>query len=101
MLVFEPNSCHLRGVLIFYLHLLEIAAEARRMLSSTYDEAAPSERMCREWFQYFKSGDSDMHDLHVDGQTEYSRCIWWDQLGVVYEVCPESIGPTFIFPRWR
>ena len=29
-------------------------AEANRMLSSTYSEAALSERTCREWFQRFK-----------------------------------------------
>ena len=44
MSVFEPNSCHLQEVLIFYLHLKKTAAEAHRMLSSTYDEAGLSEK---------------------------------------------------------
>jgi len=57
MSAFEPNSRHLREVLIFCFHLKKITAEAHRMLSSTYGEAALSERMCREWFQRFKSGD--------------------------------------------
>ena len=36
------------------------AAEAHRMLSNTYGEAAISERMCRKWFQRFKNGDFDV-----------------------------------------
>ena len=39
------------------------------MFSSTYGEAAISERMCREWFQRFKSGDFDVEDRH-DGKKE-------------------------------
>ena len=55
MSVFEPNSRHFREVLIFCFHLKKTAAEARRMLSSTYSEDALSERTCREWFQRFRS----------------------------------------------
>ena len=36
------------------------------MLSSTYSEAALSERMCRKWFQCSKSGDFDVEDQHFD-----------------------------------
>ena len=32
------------------------------MLSNTYDEAAISERTCREWFQRFKNDDFDVQD---------------------------------------
>jgi len=38
------------------------AAEAHRMLSNAYDEAAISERTCREWFQRFENGDFDVED---------------------------------------
>ena len=38
------------------------------MLSSTYDEAALSERTCREWFQRFKSGDFDVEDRPGGGK---------------------------------
>ena len=38
------------------------------MLSNTYDEAAISERMCREWFQRFKNGDFDVEDRHSGGR---------------------------------
>ena len=39
-------------------------AEAHRMLSSTYGQAALTKRMCREWFQCFKSSDFDLKDRH-------------------------------------
>ena len=42
------------------------AAEAHQMLSN--DEAAISERMCREWFQRFKNGDFDVEDRHSGGR---------------------------------
>ncbi|GFV31106.1 uncharacterized protein TNCV_4314311 [Trichonephila clavipes] len=51
------------------------AAEAYRMLSNTYGEAAISERTCREWFRRFKDDDFDVEDQHG---------IWWDLNGVVY-----------------
>ncbi|KAM0731595.1 Mariner Mos1 transposase [Formica fusca] len=54
MSVYEPNSRHLREVLIFCFNMKKFAAEAHRMLSNTYGEAAISERTCREWFQRFK-----------------------------------------------
>ncbi|GFX30635.1 mariner Mos1 transposase [Trichonephila clavipes] len=78
----EPNSRHLREVLIFCFNMKKSAAEAHRMLSNTYGEAAISERTCREWFQRFKNGDFDVEDQHG---------IWWDQLGVVYY---ELLKPT-------
>ena len=34
------------------------------MLSSTYGQAALTKRMCREWFQCFKSSDFDLKDRH-------------------------------------
>ena len=64
MSVFEPNSRHLREVLIFFFHLKKTADESHGMLSSSYGEAALSERTCREWFQRFKSGDFDVEDRH-------------------------------------
>jgi len=42
----------------------KFAAEAHRMLSNTYGEAAISEGTCREWFQRFKNGDFDVEDRH-------------------------------------
>jgi len=43
-------------------------AEAHRMLSNTYCDAAISERTCREWFQRFKNSDFDVEDRHSDGR---------------------------------
>ncbi|EGI60667.1 Mariner Mos1 transposase, partial [Acromyrmex echinatior] len=59
---------HLREVLIFCFNTKKSAAEAHRMLSNTYDEAAISERTCREWFQRFKNGDFDVEDRHSGGR---------------------------------
>ena len=44
------------------------ATEVHRILSSTYGEAALSERKCRGWFQRFKSGDFDVEDRHSGGK---------------------------------
>ena len=44
MSVFEPNSLHLRESLIFCFHLKKTAAEANRMILSTYGEAALSKK---------------------------------------------------------
>ena len=50
------------------------AAEAYRMLSNIYDDAAISERTCREWFQRFKNGDFDVqgHALYLMGPARRS-----------------------------
>ena len=68
MSVFKQNSRHLRVVLIFCFHLKKTAADAHRMLSSTYGEAVLNERTCREWIQCFKSGDFDVKDRHSGGK---------------------------------
>ncbi|GFW64083.1 mariner Mos1 transposase [Trichonephila clavipes] len=67
MSAFEPNSRHLWEVLIFCFNMKKSAAEAHRMLSNTYGEAASSERTCREWFQRFKNGDFEV-DQHGGGR---------------------------------
>ena len=64
MSVYEPDSRHLREVLIFCFNMKKSVAEAPRMLSNIYGEAAISERTCREWFQRFKNGDFDVEDRH-------------------------------------
>ena len=38
------------------------------MLSSTYGEAALSERTYHEWFQRFKGGDFDVKDRNAGGK---------------------------------
>ena len=68
MTVLEPNSRHLRGILIFFFHLKKTVAEVHRMLSSTYGEASLSERKYHEWFQHFKSSDFDVEDRHGGGK---------------------------------
>ena len=67
MSVYEPNSRHLREILIFCFNIKKSAAEADRMLSNTYGETTISERTCREWFQRFK-GDFDVEDRYSGGR---------------------------------
>jgi len=67
MSVYEPNSRHLRKVLIFF-NIKKSAAETHRMLSNTYGKTTISERTYREWFQRFKSGDFDIEDRHGGGR---------------------------------
>ncbi|GFW75207.1 mariner Mos1 transposase [Trichonephila clavipes] len=64
MSAYEPNSRHLREVLMLCFNMKKSAAEAHRMLSNTYGEATISERTFREWFQRFKNGDFDVEDQH-------------------------------------
>ena len=74
MSVYEPNSRHLREILIFCFNTKKSAAEAHRMLSNTYGEAAISERTYREWFQRFKNSDFDVqgHALYLVGPARRS-----------------------------
>ncbi|EGI61711.1 Mariner Mos1 transposase [Acromyrmex echinatior] len=66
MSVYEPNSCHLREVLIFCFNMKKSAAEAHRMLSNIYGEVI-NERTCRKWFQRFKKSDFHVED-HSGGR---------------------------------
>ena len=68
MSAYEPNSRHLREVLIFCFNMKKSAAEAHLMLSKPYGEAAISERTCQEWFQRFKNGDFDVEDRYGGGR---------------------------------
>jgi len=65
---FEPNKRHLRELLIYFFNLKKSAAEAHRLLVEAYNEAALSERTCREWFQKFKNGDFDVEDKDRSGR---------------------------------
>ncbi|GBP46604.1 Mariner Mos1 transposase [Eumeta japonica] len=45
-----------------------VCAEAHRLLVEAYNEAASSERPCREWFQKFKNGDFHVEDKDRSGR---------------------------------
>ncbi|GFV72212.1 mariner Mos1 transposase [Trichonephila clavipes] len=68
MPAYVPNSHHLWEGLIFCFNLKKSAAEAHRMLSNTYGEAAISERTYREWFQRFKNGYFEIEDQNGGGR---------------------------------
>jgi len=57
---FELNKRHLWELLIYFFNLKKSAAEARRLLVEAYDDAALSERSCRERFQKFKNSEFDV-----------------------------------------
>ena len=57
---FEPNTRHLRELLIYLFNLKKSATEAHRLLLEAYSVAALSERSCREWFQKFNNGEFDV-----------------------------------------
>jgi len=44
------------------------AAEAHRLLVEAYNDAALSEKNCREWFQKFKNGEFDVEDKERSGR---------------------------------
>jgi len=60
MSTFEQNKRHLREV-FFCFKWKKTAAEAYQMLVEVYGDNAPSDKICREWFRYFKS-DFDLED---------------------------------------
>jgi len=53
---------HLREILIFCFNWKKNAAEVHRMLVEVYDDTAPTDKSCREWFQRFKDGDFSVED---------------------------------------
>lgn len=66
--VYEPNSHHLRDVLIFYYSMKKSAVETRRMLSNTYGENTISERM--SGLLRFRNGDFHVEDWHNGGRVK-------------------------------
>ena len=50
------------------------------MLSSTYGEAALSERTCCEWFQRFKSGGFNILDRHGGEKEQIFEDPKWETL---------------------
>ena len=57
----------------------KFAAEAHRMLSNTYGEAAISERTCHKWFQRFKNGNFDVEDGIAVEERRFSKMQNWRQ----------------------
>jgi len=65
---FEPNKRHLQELSIYFFNLKKSVAEAHRLLVEAYDNAALSERSCREWFQKFKNSEFDVEDKERSGR---------------------------------
>ncbi|GBP90369.1 Mariner Mos1 transposase [Eumeta japonica] len=100
---FEPNKGHLRELLIYFFNLIKSAAEAHRLLVETYNEAALSERICREWFQKFKNGDFDVEDkdrvgrskIYEDAELEEDSPQTQKELALTLEVTQQAIKQSF------
>ena len=74
MSVFQPNSRHLREVLIFCFNLKKTAAEAHRMPLSTYCEVSLiGRKYYYKWFKRFESGDFDDEDWHDSGKEKFVK----------------------------
>ena len=82
MSVYEPNSCHLREVLIFYFNMKKSAAEAHRMRLLLMVRAILVKERVVSVFNASRT---------VILTSKVMLCIWWDQLGVVYY---ELLKPT-------
>jgi len=76
MLSFKPNKRHLRELLMYFFNLKKSAAEVHRLLVKEYDDAALSERSCREWFQKFNS-EFDIEDKERSGRPKVYEDAEW------------------------
>jgi len=65
---FMLTKQHLREVLIFCFNWKKSAAEAHRMLVEVYDDTAPTDKSCMEWFRHFKDGDFSVENKPRSGQ---------------------------------
>jgi len=70
---FVLTKQHLREVFCF--NWKKSAAEAHRMLVEVYDDTAPIDKLCREWFRRFKDGDFSVEDKPRSGQPKKIRRI--------------------------
>jgi len=59
---------HLREILIFCFNWKKSAVEAHGILVEVYDDTAPTDKSCKEWFRYFKNGDFSVEDKSRSGQ---------------------------------
>ncbi|GBP15169.1 Mariner Mos1 transposase [Eumeta japonica] len=59
---FKPNNHRLRELLIYFFNLKKSGTKAHQLIVEAYNQAAWSERICREWFQKLKNGDFDVED---------------------------------------
>jgi len=65
---FVLTKQHLREVLIFCFNWKKSATEAHRMFVEVYDDTAPTNKSCREWFRHFKDEDFKVENKPLDSQ---------------------------------
>ncbi|GBP55469.1 Mariner Mos1 transposase [Eumeta japonica] len=97
---FEPNKRHLWELLIYFFRLKKSTAETHRLLVEAYNEAALSERTCREWFQKFKIGDFDVEHkdrsgrpkIYEDAELEEDSSQTQKELALTLEVTQQAVS---------
>jgi len=96
---FVLTKQHLWEVLIFCFNWKKSATEAYRMFVEVYDDTAPTDKSCREWFRRFKDGDFSVEDKRRSGQPkkfedkEIEALLEEDQSQTQEELA-ESLGVT-------
>jgi len=96
---FVLTKQHLWEILIFCFNCKKSAAEAHRMLVEVYDDTAPTDKSCREWFRRFKDEDFNIEDKPRSGQPkkfkdkELETLLEEDQ-SQTQEELTESLGVT-------
>jgi len=65
---FVLTKQHLREILIFCFNWKKSAVEAHGILVEVYDDTAPTDKSCKEWFRYFKNEDFSVKDKSRSGQ---------------------------------
>ena len=85
MSVFQPNSGHLREVLIFYFHLKKTAAETYRILSSIYGDFDIEDRQGNGKEKIFE-------DSELEALLAKSSCQTQEELAESLEVTQQAIS---------
>ncbi|KFD55969.1 hypothetical protein M514_03093, partial [Trichuris suis] len=71
--MFKPDKVHIRHCVRLCFDEGKTAAEARRIVCSTYGEGTVSASTCQTWYQRFRSGDFDFGDQKSSSCTNGSR----------------------------
>ena len=62
-----PQKEYLRGILLHYFSEKKSAAEAHRILFTTYSDRVLLETACRDWFRRFKNNNFNNEDKECFG----------------------------------
>lgn len=69
----ETDKVHIRHCLLFLFNQRKTAAEAKRLICSTYGDNIVAENTCSNWFAKFRSGDFDINDKPRSGRPQETK----------------------------